>query len=57
MIATFKDIPASLLYDVLHDSEYRAQWDDNMVEGFLIEQLDKHNDVGYYSAKVTLNFH
>lgn len=52
--AVFKDIPAALLYDVLHDSEYRAVWDDNMVEGFLIEQLDKHNDVGYYSAKAPL---
>jgi hypothetical protein len=48
----FSDIEALTLYDTLHDPEYRPDWDDNMIEGFLIEQLDKCNDVGYYSAKV-----
>lgn len=40
------------MYDVLHDPDYRAVWDENMVEGFNVEQIDANNDVGYYSAKV-----
>jgi len=42
---------ALTLYDTLHDPDYRKVWDENMVEGYLIEQLDEFNDVGYYSAK------
>jgi len=45
------DVEALILYDVLHDPDYRREWDENMVEGYLIEQLDPTNDVGYYSAK------
>jgi len=52
LYAEFKGIPALTLYDVLHDPEYRSTWDENMIEGHLIEQLDPYNDVGYYSAKV-----
>jgi len=46
------NIDAIILYDVLHDPEYRKTWDENMVEGFNIEQIDATNDVGYYSAKI-----
>jgi len=48
---TFNDIPAEVLYDVLHDHKYRAIWDENMIEGKVIIQLDPYNEVGYYSAK------
>jgi len=51
LFAIFKDIEASVMYDVLHDPDYRAVWDENMVEGFNVEQIDANNDVGYYSAK------
>jgi len=47
----FKKIDPLVLYDVLHDPEYRATWDDHMVEGYNIQQIDANNDVGYYSAK------
>jgi len=49
--AKMKNIKAATLYDVLHDPEYRKTWDENMIEGVLIEQLDPYNDVGYYAAK------
>jgi hypothetical protein len=40
-----------VLYDQLHDAQYRATWDNNMIEGYNIVQLDAHNDIGYYAAK------
>jgi len=49
--ATFATLDPDSLYDTLHDPDYRAVWDENMVEGVNIEQLDPTNDVGYYSAK------
>jgi len=49
--ALIKDVKAEILYDVLHDPDYRSVWDDNMVEGYNIQVLDPHNDIGYYSAK------
>jgi len=52
LYAVFKNIPASVMYDVLHDPEYRATWDENMIEGYNIEQIDANNDVGYYAAKM-----
>eukprot|EP01117_Protostelium_nocturnum_P001127 TRINITY_DN11446_c0_g1_i1.p1 TRINITY_DN11446_c0_g1~~TRINITY_DN11446_c0_g1_i1.p1 ORF type:complete len:261 (+),score=62.20 TRINITY_DN11446_c0_g1_i1:90-872(+) len=54
LTAIFNEIEAEVLYDVLHDPEYRAVWDESMIEGFCIEQIDKNNDVGYYSAKAPL---
>jgi len=47
----FEKVDALTLYDTLHDPEYRTTWDDHMVEGYNIEQIDSNNDVGYYSAK------
>jgi len=43
--------PAEVLYDVLHDADYRKEWDGNMDQGYCIQRIDDHNDVGYYSAK------
>jgi hypothetical protein len=48
----FADVSADQIYDTLHDHEYRAEWDENMIEGKVIEILDTHNEVGYYSAKM-----
>lgn len=45
------NVPPLVLYNQLHDAQYRATWDTNMIEGYNITQLDKHNDVGYYAAK------
>ncbi|GAB1226174.1 hypothetical protein ENUP19_0278G0004 [Entamoeba nuttalli] len=45
-----KDIPAQVIYECIHDPDYRKTWDDRMIEGFLIEQIDECNDIGYYSV-------
>jgi hypothetical protein len=29
-------------------------WDENMIDGHVIEMLNKNNEIGYYSAKVPL---
>lgn len=46
---TIKDVSAATMYDVLHDGQYRKQWDPNMLEGFDIARLSDNADVGYYS--------
>lgn len=46
-----KNVPPGVLYNQLHDAKYRATWDTNMLEGYNIVQLDKHNDIGYYAVK------
>eukprot|EP01111_Echinosteliopsis_oligospora_P014491 TRINITY_DN546_c0_g1_i1.p1 TRINITY_DN546_c0_g1~~TRINITY_DN546_c0_g1_i1.p1 ORF type:complete len:231 (-),score=52.17 TRINITY_DN546_c0_g1_i1:140-832(-) len=52
MRAPLKNIEALTLYDVMHDPQYRREWDENMIEGYEMEELDPNNDVGYYSIKM-----
>ena len=49
--ALFPNVVPNMMYDSLHDPDYRKTWDDNMLEGFNITQLDERNDIGYYAAK------
>jgi hypothetical protein len=56
IIANFSDIDPLLLYDVLQDTVYRAVWDDFRIEAFVIESIDKKNEVCYYSAKVGIKW-
>ena len=51
MVTNFVDVSPSLMYDVLHDADYRRCWDENMSECFEICQIDRYNDIGYYSSK------
>jgi StAR-related lipid transfer protein 10 len=51
----FPDIDALVMYDVLHDPDYRKSWDDNMIEGTELKVLDPLScSVGYYSAKAPM---
>ena len=52
LFAIFDGIQPEVMYDVLHDPEYRSTWDESMIEGTEIEKIDSNNDVGYYSAKI-----
>lgn len=47
--AKINNVKPNTLYDVLHDPNYRKEWDENMVDGYRIEKLDDNNDIGYYS--------
>uniref|UniRef100_A0A3Q4AEL9 START domain-containing protein n=1 Tax=Mola mola TaxID=94237 RepID=A0A3Q4AEL9_MOLML len=46
---TIKDVSAATMYDVLHDGQYRKEWDSNMMESYDIARLSANADVGYYS--------
>ncbi|XP_029457905.1 START domain-containing protein 10 [Rhinatrema bivittatum] len=46
-----KDVSAEVLYDVLHDVEYRKKWDSNVIETFDIGKLTVNADIGYYAWK------
>lgn len=40
-----------VLYDALHDSEYRKLWDNMMLEEYGLCQINSNCDVGYYASK------
>ncbi|CAF3119681.1 unnamed protein product [Rotaria sp. Silwood2] len=47
----FSDISAELLYDVIHDGQYRSTWDTAMIEGYELCAVSYNSDIGYYSMK------
>ena len=52
LFAEFKNVKPEVLYDALHDAEYRTTWDTGMIEGYNLVHLDANNDVGYYHLKL-----
>jgi hypothetical protein len=55
-IRTVFDIPASVIYDVIHDPFYRKTWDHTMLEGHEICVINPNNDIGYYASKLCVSF-
>ena len=47
----YPDISASVVYDVLHDQEYRSKWDKYCLEVKDIGHLNPNNTLGYYAGK------
>jgi len=48
---TFSDVSASLVFDVVHDTEYRKKWDHDMIEMKEICKVSVNNTVSYYAVK------
>jgi len=49
--AIFTDVTSDILYDVLHDPDYRKEWDTHMLASEEIGCINVNNDVGYYASK------
>lgn len=55
--AIIPDVKAVLLYEMLNNHAYRKVWDENMIEGKVIEMVSPVDEVGYYAAKVSRRAH
>jgi hypothetical protein len=51
VVVEFPTLDPAVIYDALHDPEFRKTWDNNMLKGYNLCQLDARNDIGYYAAK------
>ncbi|XP_039264918.1 START domain-containing protein 10-like [Styela clava] len=47
----FTDVRASTVFDVVHDTDYRREWDKDMIDIYDICKLCVNNTVGYYAVK------
>ena len=53
----FTDLSPSLLYDVLHDPDYRNVWDKNMETSVDVARINPCNDIGYYASASAYQFY
>lgn len=47
------EVPPELLYDMLHDHEYRKKWDIAMHEGALIQRINGFSEYTYYALNMS----
>jgi hypothetical protein len=50
IISPFENVTADILFDVLHDPDYRRIWDSHMLASEEIGIFNVNNDVGYYAS-------
>jgi len=54
--ATCRNLKPKTVYDMLHDPEYRKEWDSNMLEGFNLCRCAPYADIGVYFLKIGFTF-
>lgn len=51
VVTVFSNVSAQLLYDVLHDPEYRSVWDHMMIDGYEAYRVCANSSIDYYSSR------
>jgi StAR-related lipid transfer protein 10 len=49
MQCEFDHVSADVMYDVLHDGDYRKKWDKSMINAFDICRIGPNSDINYYA--------
>lgn len=49
----FHNISSDIVFDVLHDPDYRKDWDSHMIASEEIGCFNVNNDIGYYASEFT----
>lgn len=50
VVSEFSDVPADILYDTLHDPDFRSEWDKTTIEGYEICRIDGYNVIEYFGS-------
>ncbi|ELP95236.1 phosphatidylcholine transfer protein, putative [Entamoeba invadens IP1] len=48
----FEPFSINLVFDMLSDPQFRAEWDGNILERKTIDTIDEHNEIDYYSVSM-----
>jgi hypothetical protein len=49
--ADFNDVSSNVLYNVIHDGEYREKWDSELDSAVDICYISPNSDIGYFAIK------